>query len=179
MVGYCVAAHCRPSQTRRLILPLLADDPSCRVVLHYDQQQERLDLVELADPRITTVPQRYVPWGTFAMVELFMEMMRTAVEELTALTSCSSQGRTTPPQHPRPGTRACPLRRLGSGQSAGCRGGSRYVAGGAATLFVPVALRDQPESATQGFGPHCSKGTRGPVALDPPAASSAGAFAPA
>jgi len=121
MVGYCVAAHCRPSQTRRLILRLLADDPSCRVVLHYDQQQERLDLVELADPRITTVPQRYVPWGTFAMVELFMEMMRPAVEELPALTSCSSQGRTTPPQHPRPGTRACPLRRLGSGQSAGCR----------------------------------------------------------
>jgi Core-2/I-Branching enzyme len=81
VVIYCVAAHCRPGQTRRLIRRLLTDDPSCKVVLHYDQRHEPLDLREVADPRTTIVPKRPVPWGTFAMVQLFMDMMRTAVED--------------------------------------------------------------------------------------------------
>jgi hypothetical protein len=51
-------------------------------VLHYDQREGRLDLGGLTDPRITIVPERPLCWGTFALVELFMEMMRTAVNQL-------------------------------------------------------------------------------------------------
>ena len=65
VVVYCIAAYKRPSQTRRLIHRLLTDDPSCRVVLHYDQRQGRQDLRELTDPRITIVPERTLCWGTF------------------------------------------------------------------------------------------------------------------
>jgi len=81
VVTYCIAAHTRPGQTRRLIDRLLTDDPNCKVVFHYDQRQERLDLQELVDPRITILPERPANWGTFGMVEVFMEMMRAAVAE--------------------------------------------------------------------------------------------------
>jgi hypothetical protein len=61
---------------------LLNDDPTCRVVLHYDQRQERLDVRELVGPRVTIVPERPVYWGSFELVDLFIEMARIAIEQL-------------------------------------------------------------------------------------------------
>lgn len=82
MVAYCIAAHRSPTQTRRLVRRLLDDDPTCRVVLHYDQRQERLDVRELVGPRVTIVPERPVYWGSFEFVDLFIEMARLAIEQL-------------------------------------------------------------------------------------------------
>lgn len=78
-VAYCIAAHTRPSQCRRLICRLLDDDPACLVLLHYDQRSARLDLSEVATPRLHIIPERAVNWGSPELVDLFVEMLRIAL----------------------------------------------------------------------------------------------------
>ncbi len=80
-VAYCVVAHQRPAQTRRLIGRLLADDPACLVVLHYDQRYEPLDLSRVALPRVRLMRERPVYWGGPQMVDLLVEMLELALAE--------------------------------------------------------------------------------------------------
>ena len=78
-VAYCIAAHTRPSQCRRLVLRLLEDDPGCLVFLHYDQRESPLDLREVTGPRVRVLSQRPVFWGSTHLVDLFVEMFEEAV----------------------------------------------------------------------------------------------------
>jgi hypothetical protein len=78
-VAYCIAAHTRPSQCRRLVLRLLEDDPRCLVLLHYDQRESPLDLQEVTGPRVRVLRERPVFWGSTHLVDLFVEMFQEAV----------------------------------------------------------------------------------------------------
>ena len=78
-VAYCIAAHSKPSQCKRLIHRLLNDDPSCRVLLHVDQRSARFDLTEVANPQVHIVGERAVNWGSPELVDLFVEMFRVAL----------------------------------------------------------------------------------------------------
>ena len=78
-MGYCIAAHMRPSQCWRLVRRLLDDDPDCRVLLHYDQRHSSFDFGELASDRVHIVRERPVDWGSSQMVDLFLEMLRRAM----------------------------------------------------------------------------------------------------
>jgi hypothetical protein len=78
-IAYCVVAHQRPAQTQRLVHRLLADDPACQVVLHYDQRYEPLDLSKVTLPRVRLVRERPLNWGTPAIVDLFVEMLQIAL----------------------------------------------------------------------------------------------------
>ena len=82
MIGYCIGAYVPPGQTRRLVRRLLHDDPTGQVVLHLDQRQARFDVGELAGPRLTLVAERPVHWGGFDQVQLLIDMMRIATEQL-------------------------------------------------------------------------------------------------
>ena len=75
-VAYCIAAHTRPSQCRRLVRRLLDDDPGCLVLLHYDQRVAPLDLAEVVGPRVQILPERPLYWGGPQIVDLFREMLR-------------------------------------------------------------------------------------------------------
>jgi hypothetical protein len=78
-VAYCIAAHTKPSQCRRLIQRLLDDDPSCLVLVHFDQRNAKFDLTEVADPRARIIGERAVNWGSPELVDLFVEMLRVAL----------------------------------------------------------------------------------------------------
>jgi hypothetical protein len=80
-LAYCINAHSRPSQCLRLVGRLLADDPTCRVFLHYDKKGGRLDLDEFAGPRVQMVRQRSVYWGSTQLVDVFREMFRLALDQ--------------------------------------------------------------------------------------------------
>jgi hypothetical protein len=82
VIGYCIGAYVPPGQTRRLVRRLLHDDPTGQVVLHLDQRQARFDVGELAGPRLTLVAERPVHWGGFDQVQLLIDMMRIATEQL-------------------------------------------------------------------------------------------------
>ncbi len=82
MIGYCIGAYVRPGQTARLVRRLLHDDPAGQVVLHFDQRQASFDPGEVAGPRVTLVPERPVHWGGFDQVQLSIDMMRIATEQL-------------------------------------------------------------------------------------------------
>jgi hypothetical protein len=78
-VAYCLAAHNKPSQCKRLVRRLLADDPTCLVLLHVDQRSVKFDLSEFADTRIRIIAERAVNWGSPELVALFVEMFRVAL----------------------------------------------------------------------------------------------------
>ncbi len=78
-IAYCVVAHQRPAQTQRLVHRLLADDPACQVVLHYDQSYEPLDLSQVTLPRVRLMRERPISWGTPAIVDSFVEMLQIAL----------------------------------------------------------------------------------------------------
>jgi hypothetical protein len=80
-VAYCVAAHTRPSQCRRLIRRLLDDDPQCSVLLHYDQRQWPLDLRQVAGDRVHVIRERPVYWGSNELVDVYLEMTALAIEK--------------------------------------------------------------------------------------------------
>jgi Core-2/I-Branching enzyme len=79
-VAYCIVAHTRPSQCRRLVHRLLDDDPTCRVLLHYDQRGAPLDLAEVASPRVQIMAERPLYWGGPEIVRLFVEMFQVALD---------------------------------------------------------------------------------------------------
>ena len=85
MIGYCIGAYVRPGQTARLVRRLLHDDPAGQVVLHFDQRQASFDPGEVAGPRVTLVPEHPVHWGGFDQVQLSIDMMRIATEQLHCL----------------------------------------------------------------------------------------------
>ena len=80
-LAYCINAHSRPSQCRRLLRRILDDDPGCRVYLHYDKKGGRFDLDEFAEPRVQLVRQRSIYWGSTQLVDLFREMFRLALNQ--------------------------------------------------------------------------------------------------
>lgn len=80
-VAYCIAAHTRPSQCRRLVQRLLDDDPRCRVFLHYDQRHSSFDFGQVASARVRVVQERPIYWGSSQVVDLFVDMFRQAVGE--------------------------------------------------------------------------------------------------
>lgn len=80
-VAYCVAAYTRPSQCTRLVRRLLDDDPGCRVLLHYDQRREPLSLAEVTHPRVHILPERPLYWGSTQIIDLFVEMLRRALDD--------------------------------------------------------------------------------------------------
>jgi hypothetical protein len=80
-IAYCIVAHNRPSQLVRLVHRLFDDDPSCLVVLHYDQRAEPFDVPTLAHPRVRVVRQRPIYWGGPEVVEVMVDMLRVALSE--------------------------------------------------------------------------------------------------
>lgn len=80
-IAYCIAAYKRPSQCARLVRRLLADDPECRVVLHYDQRQSSFDFGQVASPRVQVVRERPLYWGSTQLLELYVEMFLLAIED--------------------------------------------------------------------------------------------------
>jgi Core-2/I-Branching enzyme len=79
-IGYCIAAHSKPAQCRRLVQRLLGDDPECKIILHFDQRQSGpFDLGEAASPRVHMLRPRAVHWGSSQLADLFVEMFREAV----------------------------------------------------------------------------------------------------
>jgi Core-2/I-Branching enzyme len=79
-VAYCIAAHTKPSQCQRLVQRLLADDPGCRVLVHYDQKHSSFDFRQVASPRVRVVPERTVYWGGSQVADLYIDMFRLAVD---------------------------------------------------------------------------------------------------
>lgn len=82
MIAYCIGAYVRPGQTRRLVRRLQHDDPTGQIVLHLDQRQAHFDVADLMGPRLTLVPERPVHWGGFDQVQLLLDMVRMATEQL-------------------------------------------------------------------------------------------------
>lgn len=80
-VAYCIAAHTRPSQCRRLVERLLDDDPDCLVLLHYDQRQTAFDFGRILGARVRFVNERPVYWGSTQVVDLYTEMFGLALAE--------------------------------------------------------------------------------------------------
>jgi Core-2/I-Branching enzyme len=80
-IAYCIAAHTKPYQCRRLIQRLLDDDPECRVLLHYDQRHSRFDFDWAGGSRVRAVRERPVYWGSSQVMDLYLEMFRLAMGE--------------------------------------------------------------------------------------------------
>lgn len=80
-VAYCIAAHKRPSLTKRLISRLVSDDPNSLVILHYDQQYEPLSLPDVASPQVRVLPKRRLVWGGPELMQLQREMVSLALSE--------------------------------------------------------------------------------------------------
>ncbi len=79
-VAYCLAAHSKPDQCKRLIRRLLDDDPTCLVLLHFDQRNVKLDLTDVSDPRLRIIEERAANWGSPELVDLFVEMFSVALK---------------------------------------------------------------------------------------------------
>jgi hypothetical protein len=81
-VLYCVAGHHRPAQFRRLVDTLAAGDGEGQMVLHYDTGGAPLDpeWVAALPPRVTVLPARALQWGSYGLVELFIEFLTVAAQ---------------------------------------------------------------------------------------------------
>jgi len=81
-VLYCVAGHDRPAQFRRLVDTLASGDRQGQLALHYDGRRAPLDpeWVAALPLRVTRLPERALHWGSYGLVELFIEFMTVAAQ---------------------------------------------------------------------------------------------------
>ena len=79
-IAYAIASYGDPEPTTRLVNALQSDDEGAQVLLHRDSRSVNIGSDQLVAPgRITTLKSRELFWGSFELIELFLEFLASAI----------------------------------------------------------------------------------------------------